>query len=177
MNSQPKEVIVKGKTYRIHPLAFEEMGELQSWIDRQQRDHVMAAVEEAVERGKMPIDVLKFMSMAALEVLARNRIALGTAEADAQTSTIDGITYMAYLGIKKGDPTFKFEDTVPIAKAMLEQAMGQSIQMQVAQAVDVIGAEDPKSTATENGSPTSVAPQKSEWIGGHSTPSSSKTRT
>ena len=84
MNSQAKEVIVSGKTYRIYPLAFEEMGDLQNWIDRQQRNHVMAAVEEAVERGKLPIDVLKFMSMAALEVLARNRIALGHAGAPGQ---------------------------------------------------------------------------------------------
>jgi len=168
MNSQPLAVQVDGKTYMVHPLNFEEMGELQQWIYEQQRTQVMTAVEEAVARNKLPIEVQKFMALGALDVLARNRIMIGTAEADQLMNSIDGVVYMAYLGVRKGDPTFKLEDATPIAKAILENAVGDAIRVQIVEAVDVIGKEDPKSTAPGNGSQMSGAPQKSEWIGGPS---------
>jgi len=177
MNSQPKPIVVKGKTYLVHPLNFEEMGELQEWLYAQQRKQVMTAVEEAVERNKLPVEVQKYLALAALDTLARNRILIGTPEADTLMNSLEGIVYMTWLGVRRGDPSFRLEDAVEVAKVIVESAMGEAIQQQIIEAVDVLRTDDPKSTAgPANGSPTSGAPQRSEWTGGLSTPSSATKR-
>lgn len=136
---KPKPLSIGGKTYLLHPLNFDDHGEVQAWLDAQQRD-VFAIAQQQIASGRFSVEIQKFMIKSALEIAARSRIYVGTPEADAMLDTIEGKAEMLYLSIKKGDPSFTYDK----AMGLLRQ-MDLFSREQAAVAADVMRAdEDPK---------------------------------
>jgi len=169
MNSQPKPIVCGGKTYMAYPLTFEDMGEVQNWLDEQQEIRVQSMLERAVERGVLPTEILKYMARSAMDVAARNRLMLGSQEASEALASLDGSVFVMWYSIHKGDPTFTIED----AKAIIKDKLGHEFAQKVQEVADIVGPQDPKSTAPESGSPTPGAAPISPSTGGDSIPSSS----
>lgn len=167
MNSQPKLVSCNGKTYKVYPLTFEDMGNVQLWIDEQQEKRTMGAMERAIARGTLPVEIQKFMARSSMDLLARNRILLGTPEAETFMQSLEGMVYLTWYSIQKGDKAFTIEEAEQIVKS----EMGALFQEQVKVAADIVGPDDPKSTAPGNGSQTPGAEPKLDTTGGASTTS------
>lgn len=96
-----------GREYRIYDLSCRDLGALQQWIDAQFPDPLAALLPHL---DRMPVEVAKFAVREAQQQAARPRPKLGLAEADILLATVAGMLEVAYLGIRKGDPTFTRAD-------------------------------------------------------------------
>ena len=168
MNGQPRQIQFRGKTYLACALDFDDFGHVQAWIDEQQRKRAVDMLEEILTRTAIPLEVKKFASMGSMDVVSRNQILLGTAEADQMLNSLEGLVFLTWYSIHKGMPEFTMDDAREIAKDTFSAAFLKA----VAEQADVIGAEDPKSTAPDDGSPTFGAPPRSDSTAGDSTATS-----
>jgi hypothetical protein len=147
------------------------MGEVQQWIDQQQEDRLMAIAQRQIDRGTFSVEIQKYMIHCAMETAARNRIMLGTPDADHFMESIEAIIFLTWFSLKKGDPKITMEEV----KGIVKSEIGESVTKKMREAVDLISADDPKLTAPDSGSQTSGAPQNSDSTGGGSTTNSSST--
>lgn len=147
MNSQPKPVTVNGKTYKVYPLTLEDMGEVQQWMDQQLEDRLMAMVARQIAAGTFTVEIQKYMIHSAMETAARNRIMLGSPEGDAFMSSMEAIQYLTWFSLKKGDPNISMDEV----RAIMKSEIGAALTGKITEAVDLISAGDPKSTAPASG--------------------------
>jgi hypothetical protein len=166
LNGTPKPVTIGGRAYRIHPLTLADHGDVQRWLDEQQEGRVFEALERQTAKGALPMEILKYLARSALEVLSRNRILVGTPEADELLKTPEGVAEQLYLGIRKGDPQFTRQEAIALVRAENGEALARAVE-----AADVFGADDPKSPEAGGSSPTGSA-SRSPSTGGASTGSS-----
>lgn len=163
LNAKPVTVKSGGKEYQVHPLTIDDHGDVQRWIDDQQETRIFEALERQTAKGSLPVEIQKYMARSALDILARNRILIGTPEADELLHSVDGKVYLTYLSIKKGDPAFTEADAKALVKREQAEAMAR-----ITEAADVIGADDPKSKPA-GGSRTRAGRSQSRSTGGDST--------
>jgi hypothetical protein len=141
MNS-PKTIRVGNREYRLHPLDFDDHGEIQRFLNEQVRNP-LEIVRKEIERGGFPLEIQKYMVKAAIEVAARTRILIGTPEADEIMDSIEGRAKLLQLSIRKGDPSFTYDKAMALIREMNNEARAQAVA-----AADMLRAdEDPKSSA------------------------------
>jgi hypothetical protein len=71
LNGKGPTITLDGREFRIAPLNFDDQGELQVWIDRQQRDP-FAIVDEQIKSGRFSVEVQKFLAKSALEMARKS---------------------------------------------------------------------------------------------------------
>lgn len=134
---KPTAVTVGGKTYQFHPTSFDDHGDVQTWLDEQQKDP-FAIVQEQIAKGRFSVEIQKYMVKSALELASRSRVLVGSPEADALLDSVEGKAFLIYLSIKKGDPKFKPEQAVELLRQLDHEARTKAIA-----AADVLRADDP----------------------------------
>ncbi len=146
--------------YMVHPLSFNEIGSLQSWIDRQFPDPIQRtqeSIDQARERGK-PFTTAQeqFLYKAAQELAMRSRHLIGTPEADQLLMSVDGTKQMIALSIRKGKPDFTdaeaerfFNALMPLDFIKLYQATQINLVLDLED--PKVGTLDLKPTAKPNG--------------------------
>jgi hypothetical protein len=132
--------VVEGREYRFHPLTFQDHGELQAWLDRQQPDP-FGILERVLAARSFPIEVQKFLARSALELASRHRVLLGTPEADALLGSTEGQVMQAWLSLRHGDPSLTLER----AREVLVRigALARSRALASAGVLTAAGEEDP----------------------------------
>jgi hypothetical protein len=158
--NRPRPLRVGDEEYQLHPMNFDDHGDVQRWLDDQIRDP-LEIVRKSIEAGNFPQEIQKYMIRSAIEVAARGRILIGTPEADALLDSIEGKALMLHLSIRKGDPKFTFDRAMGLLRKMDEVARAKAVA-----AADVLRAdEDPKGRATA-GSTSHDPPDSSPSTGG-----------
>ena len=117
LTGQPRRLTVAGKSYDLHPLTIDDLGQLQSWIDRQFPDP-FAVVSEAIGRGSYTVPQQQFLLGQALDRATRPRHVLGTPEADRLVQSIDGVKQLLLISIRKGRPDFSDSDAAELYQSM-----------------------------------------------------------
>lgn len=117
LNRVPKLFRFGGKDYAIHPLSFQEIGQLQAWVDQQFPDPIQVA-DEAIARGGYSVSQQQFLYRTAMELATKGRRLVGTSEADEKLQSFDGIMEILFHSIAKGDPTFTREDAQKIGRTL-----------------------------------------------------------
>jgi hypothetical protein len=133
---KPTPLKVGDEVYQIFPLTFDDHGDVQRWLDAQQRDP-FAIVQEQIATGRFSVEVQKFMVKSALEIAARSRVFIGSPEADGILESIEGRAFLLYLSIRKGDPKFTAEKAMGLLRKMDQLTRDQALA-----AADVMQAED-----------------------------------
>lgn len=148
LTAQPVPLTVRGRTYHVHPLTLNDLGQLQAWIDAQHPDPL--AVAQA-NLSRFNVAQQKHLLAIALELAAKPKPRLGTPEADAFLLSIDGIREVLFLTIAKGDPKFTRDEAAVLLQDITEQELQRALE--ASGAVGVVG--DPKaSTPTPDGAGT-----------------------
>lgn len=109
LTAQPQILRVDGKEYKVHPLTFADLGELQAWVDSQFPDP-FEVVSKAMNSGKFNYAQQQFMMQQAMEKATRPRHLLGTMEADELLLSVEGTKKILVVSIRKGDPSFTEKD-------------------------------------------------------------------
>lgn len=128
LTMQPTTLTIDGKDYKVHPLDLGDFGYLQEWIDRQFPNPI-AIVKKTIDEGGYNLTLQQYMLKEALILASQPRHLIGTPEADALLTSVDGMKQTLYLSIRKGDPSFteadaetlfakmNFADTALVAQA------------------------------------------------------------
>jgi hypothetical protein len=141
LTNAPKTIEWKGKTYKVHPLDLEDHGLLQAWLDEQTETHVFGVLARQCAKAELPVEVLKFMSGEAMKQCSRDRVLIGTPEADsALQGTTEGKIYLTFLAVSKGDKSFTLKD----AREFANKDARDTLERMVA-AADAMESGDPKS--------------------------------
>lgn len=149
LTAQPQSLVVDGKEYRIHPLTFSDLGELQSWIDGQFPDP-FDAVSKAIKSGNFNYAQQQFMLDKAIEKAMKPRHLIGTIEADELLMSVEGYKQILTLSIRKGDPSFTEKDADELFTKMTQADLAR---LNMATNLDMV-ANDPKDM------PLNVVPPK-----------------
>jgi len=107
LTAQPKPLNIGGKTYQVHPLTLNDLGAFQAWIDTQFPDPLEIASKKM---ATFPVAAQKHLIAVAMEQAAKGRRLLGTPDADAVAQSIEGVSQLLFLSIRKGDPSFTEAD-------------------------------------------------------------------
>lgn len=107
--SQVKKITAGGKTYELHPLSFEDIQQLQPWIDSNFPDPFVV-VNEAIAKGNYSVAQQRFLMEQAFEKAAGGKCLIGSPEAEALMGTLEGIKQLMVLAIRKGRPDFSDEE-------------------------------------------------------------------
>lgn len=145
LNGKGSTITVDGTEYRLHPLTLDDHGDLQAWVDKQQPDPFVIVAQQ-IDSGRFSLEVQKFLARSALEVATRNRVLLGSPEADALLATGPGECEIFYLSLRKGDPTMTRER----ARAVYMQ-LGAQLRARAVSAADVIRGDEPDPKAPASG--------------------------
>lgn len=140
LNGKGQTITADGREYRCLPLTLDDHGDLQAWIDTQQLDP-FEVVSHQIESRAIPIEVQKFLYRSALELSTRNRVLIGSPEANALLDSAAGEREILYLSIRKGDPTFTRAQAAEVYTQLREAA-----RLKALGAADVMRgeADDPK---------------------------------
>jgi len=108
--------------YKVHPLGYDDYGDLQAWINAQfpdPFDSARDAIQKAVKVGKpYNVEQEKFLLKNAAELALRPRHLVGTEEVDALMQSKEGQKIILLTAIRKGDPTFDEEKAERLCKHM-----------------------------------------------------------
>lgn len=149
LNGRPTtSLTIDGERYDIHPLTIADFGDLQAWLDRQLpnpldviRPHLQnynAAQQQAILR-------------AAVEVASSRRALIGTDEASAFLSSIEGVREMLYLAIRKGRPEVTRAEVAGLASKL---SVGDIAAVFRGTGLDAVAdgeGDDPKGRSTSGG--------------------------
>jgi hypothetical protein len=163
LNGKGQLIKVDGREYRILPLTLDDHGDLLEWLDRQRPDPIEAA-NRAIARGRLvvaedgterrepyPVDMQKFLLRAALETAARERILIGSPEADALLGSALGEREVLYLSLRKSDPSITRARAAEIYDKLRDESRARALD-----GADVMRAPiDPKATTP---APTTTMP-------------------
>jgi hypothetical protein len=118
LTGQPRQITVAGTSYDVHPLDLDDVGKLQSWVDRQFPDALDVA-GRAIDRGRLVVgdDLVErrepysmaqqqYLLKVAMDSATQGRRLIGTPEADALVQSAAGIMEFLFLSIAKGRPGF-----------------------------------------------------------------------
>lgn len=147
LTAQPQFLRIDDKEYRIHPLTFADLGELQTWIDAQFPDP-FEVVSKAIKSGNFNYAQQQFMLDKAIEKATRPRHLLGSPEADELLLSVEGYKQVLLLSIRKGDPSFTDADADALFQKMTQADIAK---LESATNLDMV-ATDPKDM------PLTVAP-------------------
>lgn len=158
-----KTIKMGGKEYESYPTDLVDHGLMQKWLDDRLCDRILNFIERAYERGKLPVDMLKFLELSAERVAAKERILIGTPEGEKELfETPEGMIFMSWLSVRHGQPNLTLEEWTEIARNDQRETL-----MRVIAAADPLVATDPKSTAPPaNGSPSRRRRSTSRSTGG-----------
>jgi hypothetical protein len=119
LSGRPTPMVVGGKTYLLHDLAFSDLDELQAWIDTRFRDPQEMTSEHLLGTGaRLPVEIKKFMVREAMEMARKPKPQLGMKEATAQMLSVEGLKKILLISIRKGDPTFSDEDAAELFRTI-----------------------------------------------------------
>ena len=108
--------------YKVHPLGYDDYGDLQSWINTQfpdPFDTARDAIQKAVKAGRpFNIEQEKFLLKNAAELALRPRHLVGTEEVDVIVQSKEGQKIILMAAIRKGDPSFTEEQAERLCKHM-----------------------------------------------------------
>lgn len=149
LTAQPQTLLVDGKEYKVHPLTFADLGELQSWIDKQFPDP-FDAVSRAIKSGNFNYAQQQFMLDKAIEKAMKPRHLIGTPEADELLLSVEGYKKIMTLSIRKGDPSFTEKEADELFTKMTQADLAR---LGIATSIDMV-ANDPKDM------PLNVVPPK-----------------
>jgi hypothetical protein len=170
LSGQPRPLTVRirgeERTYLVHPLMLDELGQLQGWIDAQFPDP-FDQVNAAVARNEYTVPQWQFLLECAVKLSTQRRRLIGTPEADLLLQSLEGTIQLLLLAIRKGDPAFGEEQARELRQHLsigdLERvfsATGASMVMH-----------DPKGgsgASSSNGPPTSRRTRGRRSTGGSS---------
>ena len=139
LNGQPKTVKLGDKEYKLFPLALEDFGALQSWINAQFPDPLMVAAD-AIASGRFNVTQQQFLLKNAQEQALRPKHLIGTPEATELLMSLDGTKQILALSIRKGDPEFTDEQANEFFKALTPEEI---LKVASATNVDMV-VSDPK---------------------------------
>jgi hypothetical protein len=109
LSGRPRtRLVADGETFDVWPLSFDEIGELQAWVDAQHRD-LLELASEQVGTGRFTMAQEQFLLRTALELAARPRALIGTPAADELLRSVEGTKRLLFVGIRKGRPDFTEE--------------------------------------------------------------------
>src|SRR5271166_227853 len=108
--------------YKVHPLGYDDYGDLQAWINSQfpdPFDSARDAIQKAVKVGKpYNVEQEKFLLKNAAELALKPRHLVGTEEVDALVQSKEGQKIILLTAIRKGDPSFTAEKAEQLCKHM-----------------------------------------------------------
>jgi len=139
LTAQPQTLAVDGKEYKVYPLTFADLGELQTWVDSQFPDP-FAVVSKAMKSGEFNYAQQQYMLSQAIEKATRPKHLLGTPEADELLMSIEGCKKTLVLSIRRGDPTFTEDDADRLFAKMTEADIAK---LNIAMNLDMV-TNDPK---------------------------------
>lgn len=144
-------ITIEGERYDVHPLTIADFGDLQAWLDRQlpnpldvirpHLQHYNAAQQQAILK-------------AAVEVASSRRALIGTEEASAFLSSIEGVREMLFLAIRKGRPEVSRSDVATLASKLSVGDIAAVFRTTGLDAVSAGEGDDPKGGSTSGGSST-----------------------
>jgi hypothetical protein len=135
-----KPLVAGGRTYKVYPMTFDDLGELQAWVNSQIPDPFDAVISSP-GFARLTVDAQKYAIRCATELAAKGNRRLSSDEAAEVINSPDGITQMLYLMVRRGDPSF----TEDQAKALVRQITPQQVAKLQATAYGV----DPAAAAAE----------------------------
>ena len=146
LNSQPRSVLIKGRTYPVQPLTIDDFtGPLQDWVDRQFPDP-FEVVNRQIASGQYTQVQQKHLYQLAMDAATKGRRLIGQdAEADAKVRSVEGVIELLYLCIHKADPSFGRAAAKALFAEMTFADVGRF--MSLSQADMVVGGDDPKAGA------------------------------
>lgn len=167
LTAQPQTLSVDGKEYKVYPLTFADLGELQTWIDSQFPDP-FEVVSKAMKSGNFNYAQQQYMLSQAIDKATRPKHLLGTPEADELLMSIEGCKKTLVLSIRRGDESFTDEDADNLFAKLTEADIAK---INFATNLDMV-ASDPKEPALNvqppprpNGSATSRKQRRASRCG------------
>jgi hypothetical protein len=119
LTAQPQSLVVDGKEYKVYPLTFADLGELQTWIDSQFPDP-FEVVSKAMKSGNFNYAQQQYMLSQAIEKATRPKHLLGTPEADELLMSMEGAKKTLTLSIRRGNPAFTDEEADKLFSKLTE---------------------------------------------------------
>jgi hypothetical protein len=153
LTAQPRPFTVNGQEYFFHPLTIADLGQLQTWIDRQFPDP-FEVVTKAIARGNFTVPQQQYLLAQAVDRAVRPGRQIGTPEADQLLQSLEGVKQLLLLSIRKGRPDFTEEQA---RELYMHMSLGHLEALFSVTGVSAV-MHDPKDgpkTSTGNGSSTS----------------------
>jgi hypothetical protein len=113
---------VGGKTHRVYPLTYDDLGELQAWVNAQLPDP-FDAVASSPGFARLSVEAQKYAIRCAVELAAKGKRRLNSPEAAEAVNSPEGVAFLLYLMVKRGDPTF----TEAAAAELVRQVTPQQV--------------------------------------------------
>ena len=117
LTGRPRRLVVRDRTYEIHPITIDDLAGLQSFIDAQFPDP-FAAASRALAGGEWTVPMQQHLLRVAMEQATRRRRLIGTPEADEILMSMAGVCELLKLAIRKGDPSFSDDDARALFASM-----------------------------------------------------------
>lgn len=152
---RPLKVRIAGveRTYLIHPLTIDDLGQLQAWVDSQFPDP-FAVVAKTIREGDYTVPQQQFLMSQAMALAVQPRHAIGSPEADrVLLGTLAGTCELLKLAIRKGRELSDEE----ARDIFLHLTIAELAALQTYTGIDLVTS-DPKApppTKGESGSSTS----------------------
>jgi hypothetical protein len=100
---RPRRLDVGGRVYRVFPCTMKDLGCLQSFIDSKTTDSDDAVYENLDGWNE---DQRRYLTGSGVAMLQRTRVLIGHPEADDLLGSVDGLTEILYLSIRRGRRRF-----------------------------------------------------------------------
>jgi hypothetical protein len=130
LTGQPKTIRSGGKEWTFYPLRISHFGALQAWLNDQFPNPVRAAYD--MTEG-LPLAVRQHAVAAAVEVAARPKPKLGSAEATGILMSLDGIRQFLGMSLAKG------EQPKPEHVAAIDELLDVADEATLAEAIRATG--------------------------------------
>lgn len=116
MTAASDEIRIGGVPYRLSPLSFRELAELELWVNRQLPDP-KAVAREMIEAG-LPDAVAEKVALEAFRVARQGGVKINSPEAAEILGSPSGAIQVLYHSLKKHQPNLMVADVERLAEAI-----------------------------------------------------------
>jgi hypothetical protein len=167
----PKDITVRGVTYRLSPLDLRDTQELEAWVLTQVPD--LIAIARRLAEGQEP-EVKKEILLEAFEVARSGYGHLGTPEATRVLKTFLGMREQVYLAGRKHHPQLSREDWGEILARCVEDDLREiERRLQEENGGAIPDPKGPSSSTPTGGPPTGARSSTSSPASAAGTPGAS----
>lgn len=139
---------VGGRTYKVYPLTFDDLGELQAWVNSEIPDP-FDAVTASPGFARLNVEAQKFAIRCAVELASKGKRRLNSPEAAELVASPEGVMQLLYLMVRRGDPSFTEADAAELVRKVTPEQIARL--QQTAYGVDPSAAAGERIEAAEKG--------------------------